>query len=420
MQININNPHLASYTPDSNAGSNPQAKTSTSNAQVSTSHIRPAATDRDTQVKTQMKNAFAAKFGKLAGKPAEFHAFTKKIFGAGYDQTKAESLRKKALAGDYSWLPKVEFQSRETLQGANGAYAKSKDTIYIADDLKSNPTLAGQTFIEEAGHAIDARINTKDTPGDEGEMFRRVLNGEKLSEAQISEIKNENDHHTITVNGEKVETEFFFKKIKKAFKKVTKGVSKVFKKVVSVPKKIFGAAKNVFKKVASIPKKIFSKVGGIFKKVLSFPKAILGGVFNIAKGVFGKVGGIFSKVLSFPKAILGGVFNIAKGIFGKVGGIFGKVGNIFNKVLSFPKAIFGGVANLAKNLFGKVGGAFKNVFGAGLGIAKNVLGFASRFLNPVGAITRSIGTIANVIGWGVGQTQNLCSSVAGMFSGFVR
>lgn len=413
MQININNPHLASYTPDSNAGAKPQAKTSTTSAQASTSHIRPAATDRDTQIKTAMKNAFAAKFGKLAGKPAEFHAFTKKIFGAGYDQTKAESLRKKALAGDYSWLPKVEFQSRETLQGANGAYAKSKDTIYIADDLKSNPALAGQTFIEEAGHAIDARINKKDTPGDEGEMFRRVLNGEKLSQAQITEIKNENDHHTITVNGEKVETEFFFKKIKKAFKKVTRGVGRVFKKVangvknvakkvISVPRKIFGAAKNVF-----------SKVGGIFKKVLSFPKAILGRVFNLAKGIFGKVGGIFGKVLSFPKAILGRVFNVAKGIFGKVGGIF-------SKVLSFPKAILGRVSNFAKNIFGKVGGVFKNVFGAGMGIARNVLGFAARFLNPVGAITRSIGTIANVVGWGVNQTQNLCGNVAGMFSGFVR
>ncbi|NNE09296.1 MAG: hypothetical protein HKN20_12105 [Gemmatimonadetes bacterium] len=417
MQININNPHLASYTPDSNAGSQSQAKTSTTSAQVSTSHIRPAATDRDTQIKTAMKNAFAAKFGKLAGKPAEFHAFTKKIFGAGYDQTKAESLRKKALAGDYSWLPKVEFQSRATLQGANGAYAKSKDTIYIADDLKSNPALAGQTFIEEAGHAIDARINKKDTPGDEGEMFRRVLNGEKLSQAQINEIRNENDHHTITVNGEKVETEFFFKKIKKAFKRVTRGVKRTFKKVVggvgNVVRSVARGVKRVAKKIISVPQKIFgaaknvfSKVGNIFKKVLSFPKAILGRVFNVARGIFGKVGGIFNKVLSFPKAILGRVFN------------FGR--NIFNKVLSFPKAILGRVTNFAKNIFGKVGGVFQNVFGAGMGIAKSVFGFASRFLNPVGAITNAISAVTNVIGWGVGHTQNFCSNVAGMFGGFVR
>src|SRR6185503_1007552 len=106
-------------------------------------------------------------------------------------------------------LPPVQFVSRETLQGGNGAYNQADGVIYIAEDLKNDPAKMQSVFIEEAGAHLDAMLNKSDTAGDEGELFRRLMSGEKLSSTEIAAIRAENDHGVITVNGKKVEVEFW-------------------------------------------------------------------------------------------------------------------------------------------------------------------------------------------------------------------
>ena len=165
--------------------------------------------------------AFEERFAALAGDPAAFHALLREVYGDGYDAQAAEALRGRALEGDFDWLPEVRFVGEEVLGGANGAYDADSDTVYIAERLKGTD-LAAETFVEEAGHALDVRLNgAADTAGDEGELFRRLLGGEALSAEDKAAIRAEDDTGTITVDGELRQVEFwgFLKKAVRWVKK---------------------------------------------------------------------------------------------------------------------------------------------------------------------------------------------------------
>lgn len=409
MGISISNHSAAarqtdnSYVPTSNNQLQGNQTAGGTSVKAAVTYINP-----DNALKSDIRNRFAAKFGKLASNKKSFHDFTRKVFGNNYNSGGAEKMRQAAAKGDYSWLPEMKFVSRDTLQGANGAYAKKENKIYLAGDLRNDPALAANTFTEEAGHHIDAGINSKDTPGDEGEMFRRVLNGEKLSQSQVNAIRNENDHGVLNIDGKKVEVEFFFKKLKKKFKSFTKkvtrpfrsvakGVGRIFKKVTSgvgnvfkkvsngvggIFKKMAGTVGKLFKKVISFPKRIFQTVTGLAGKLLSLPKAILGKVFRgirslvsklsslpkaILGNVFEGIRSLVSKALSLPKAILGNVFNVAKGLAGK---LFNLPGTIFSRAFNF-------ISNPLKSAFG--------LLQNGLG---GMSGLAGKLFNPVANISR--------------------------------
>jgi hypothetical protein len=159
----------------------------------------------------QVKSAFKEEFAAKAGNKQEFDAFLHQVYGDKYDKNLAEQYRQQALAGDFSFLPDVKFVDAATLQGGKGAYNEKEGVVYINKQLAaSDPAKAAQVFVEEAGAHLDAKLNTVDTQGDEGEMFRRVLGGEHLSQTEIAAIRNDDDHGTITVDGKKVEVEFWF------------------------------------------------------------------------------------------------------------------------------------------------------------------------------------------------------------------
>ena len=75
--------------------------------------------------------------------------------------------------------------------------------------------------------------NTADTRGDEGELFRRTLSGERLTRRQVAEIRAEDDHGIIEIDGREGAVEFWnpFKAIAKAAKGVVRGVKKAAKAV---------------------------------------------------------------------------------------------------------------------------------------------------------------------------------------------
>lgn len=156
------------------------------------------------------QQAFQDQFGALASDKAKFHALMKEVYGDGYDANAAEALRQKALNGDFSWLPKIEFQSDAELQGGNGAYDSANNVVYINEKYLNDPKRAAQVYSEEVGAYLDTQLNASDTIGDEGEMFRKLLAGTELTDAEKAAIRADDDHATITVDGKTVEVEFSF------------------------------------------------------------------------------------------------------------------------------------------------------------------------------------------------------------------
>lgn len=287
-------------------------------------------------LKITAQHLFIEKFSQKAANPGEFHQFMQKVFGETYDKAEAEKFRKKALSGDFSWLPNVEFLDDETLQGANGAYDAQKKIVYLKESLKNNADLAAETFLEEAGHFLDDQLNEVDTQGDEGEMFRRILGNEVLSVSQIAEIREEDDRGIITVNGRAVQVEFW-----NPFKAVAKVVKKAVKTVVKVAKKVGGAVKPVVRAVAKVAKTVGKTVKQVVKQVVIKPvKAIAKGVGRTVVGVVRTIGSSIKIAKSsfslFKSIITGDKRGMAMGwinLYGSVGQFFGNVGGTFLDVV---------------------------------------------------------------------------------------
>jgi hypothetical protein len=127
-------------------------------------------------------------------------------FGQAYDSAKVESLRHQWDSGDFSSLPNIEVRTGAELQGANAAYAGATNTIYFSQDFLNqyagNVQVVAAVLIEEIGHSVDWKINTTDTPGDEGELFSALVRGVDLSQEQIQQMTLENDSVLLNLNGD--------------------------------------------------------------------------------------------------------------------------------------------------------------------------------------------------------------------------
>lgn len=232
----------------------------------------------------QVKSAFKEEFAAKAANKQEFDALMQQVYGDNYDKGMAEQFRQQALAGDFSFLPDVKFVDANTLQGNNGAYNAEDGVVYINKDLAaSDPAKAAQTFVEEAGHHLDAKLNTVDTKGDEGEMFRRVLGGEQLSQQQIAEIRSDDDHGTITVDGKQVQVEFWnpFKAIGDAAKAVGGAIADGAKAVGGA---IVTGAKAVGNAVVDVGKGIYNGVKDVGAGIWGAAKDIGHGLYDMTAG----------------------------------------------------------------------------------------------------------------------------------------
>ncbi|PSN20461.1 polysaccharide deacetylase [filamentous cyanobacterium CCP5] len=106
----------------------------------------------------------------------------------------------------------IEVQATTFLRGANAAFDRLNNRIYLSDDFLS-AWLRGAAnlkavLLEEIGHYIDTQIHPVDALGDEGAIFAAVVQGETLSESQLTALKTENDAATIEVNGQPQTVEF--------------------------------------------------------------------------------------------------------------------------------------------------------------------------------------------------------------------
>ena len=222
-----------------------------------------AVSSRGPSAEDKVKSAFEKEFAAKATDKKSFDAFMKQVFGDKYDKNLAEQYRQQALRGDFSFLPDVKLVDAATLQGGKGAYNEAEGVVYINRDIaESDPDLAAQVFVEEAGAHLDAKLNSTDTKGDEGEMFRRVLGGEQLSAREIEAIRNDDDHGTITVDGKKVEVEFWFGE--------------------DIVDAVGGAVKDV--------------VGGVVDGIKAVGEGIVGAVQDVGKGLWEMTGGFVSNL----------------------------------------------------------------------------------------------------------------------------
>jgi len=160
----------------------------------------------------------------LAKGKVAFDKLLKQSFGDQFDEAKADALRQQILKGDFSWAPKVQLLDSKQLSDTSGthtsgqalgAYSKSENTIYLDREMvKSDSTKTKAVLLEELGHAIDARINTKDAQGDEGAIFAKLASGEGISADKMKALKSENDSGTLNINGKTVEVEYFGRSIR--------------------------------------------------------------------------------------------------------------------------------------------------------------------------------------------------------------
>lgn len=278
------------------------------------------------------KSAMMNTLSNLASDPKAFHEAMEKAFGEGYDQAKAETIRQQVLAGDFSWMPEIKEVDESVLadqsgtQGAGsalGAYSAENDTIYISSQLlESDPSKAAQILTEEVGHSLDARLNTSDAAGDEGDIFARIAGGEEISDSELASLKSENDSGTIMVDGKLVEVEYgFFSKIKKkvkgAFKKVKKAVKSIGEGIIDMHKMAFNHVKKAFKKV--MESKLLGQIMMIAQFIPIPVVQIVARTYNLLKAAYQVGQGIknrsFGMVLQGAAGAVGGV--------GKLGGLVG-------------------------------------------------------------------------------------------------
>jgi Ca2+-binding RTX toxin-like protein len=130
-------------------------------------------------------------------------------FGTQYDHTVATNLRSQWLVGDFSSFPQIEVLDSSILGNASGAYGTSTNKIYLAANFLDTATDTDiiAVLLEEYGHFVDAHINQTDSAGDEGDIFSNLVRGNILSAGTLQALKVENDHATITLDGQSIEIE---------------------------------------------------------------------------------------------------------------------------------------------------------------------------------------------------------------------
>ena len=130
-------------------------------------------------------------------------------FGSSYDFATAAKFKSQWQRGNFSLFPQIEIISNRVLGTANGSYVISMNKIYLSDSFISsaNQQSLEAVILEEFGHFVDAKVNNTDTLGDEGELFAAIVRGVKLSVAELSRIKTENDHSVISLNEQLMEVE---------------------------------------------------------------------------------------------------------------------------------------------------------------------------------------------------------------------
>ena len=132
-------------------------------------------------------------------------------FSSGAESETIDNLLTNWGSGNFSDFPSLEIVAAEELNGSVGAYAAENDTVYLSGDFLArnadNIEAVASVFLEETGHAIDARLNLADTPGDEGALFAALVEGKPLSDRALASLREKEDRSQLQREGEAIEIE---------------------------------------------------------------------------------------------------------------------------------------------------------------------------------------------------------------------
>ena len=132
-------------------------------------------------------------------------------FGSNFNRSVANQIFDKLAKGDFSGIPTIEIVNRNDINGANGAFAVATGKIYLSQEFitanAQNVNAIVAVLLEEYGHYVDSRINTKDAAGDEGDIFARLVQGKSISQQELAVLKAEDDSATVTLDGQVIQIE---------------------------------------------------------------------------------------------------------------------------------------------------------------------------------------------------------------------
>jgi RTX calcium-binding nonapeptide repeat (4 copies)/PKD domain len=132
-------------------------------------------------------------------------------FGNSFDVTKLESIRQQFKYRNFGTFPEIEIRPAADINYANGVFAATTNTIYLANEYVSlnsnNSKTIANVLLEEIGHFIDNQINIADTPGDEGAIFAALTQGIQLDKPTLQALKAEDDSATVILNGQVIQIE---------------------------------------------------------------------------------------------------------------------------------------------------------------------------------------------------------------------
>ncbi|MFK8080641.1 MAG: hypothetical protein AB8B97_10180, partial [Granulosicoccus sp.] len=164
-----------------------------------------------TAVEQQRVSDLQEQFQQQAQKdPAGFRQALQAAFGDKASPAKIDQLLDLALAGKLPMPSNIQFVDAGSLgSNAFGAYDSGNGgSLYLDRSLLSDPAKLQSVFNEEMGHHLDALLGGADAAGDEGAVFSRTLEEGKLSQTELTALKNENDHGVIQIEGRWVQVEF--------------------------------------------------------------------------------------------------------------------------------------------------------------------------------------------------------------------
>ena len=136
----------------------------------------------------------------------DFSVKMNQAFGEDLVLDEAKALIEDLASGETSL--KIEVIPTAELK-ADGAFGE--ETIYLSekylDKNVDNPEAVSGVLLEEIGHYVDRELNLFDAPGDEGEIFAKLVKNETINESELEELKTEDDSKTIFLNGKDINVE---------------------------------------------------------------------------------------------------------------------------------------------------------------------------------------------------------------------
>jgi RHS repeat-associated protein len=141
-----------------------------------------------------------------------FAAKMQQAFGKGFDFVRLTALQQAWSVGNFSLIPTIKILSATDIGNANAAFVALTNTIYISQAFlersSKNPDDVADALIEEIGHSVDQYLNNSDSPGDEGAIFLALVSGQVLTDEQLQQLYQDNDHGSIQIAGQMVAAEF--------------------------------------------------------------------------------------------------------------------------------------------------------------------------------------------------------------------